>query len=68
MDKKMKLYEVEVTGTCLSSITISYPIEANSPEEAKEKAKEEFKAEIEQRNSVIEILGIEFGYMGVIKQ
>ena len=64
----MKLYEVEVTGTCLSSITISYPVEAENPYEARLKAKAQFKEEIAERNDVTEILNIEFGYMGVLKQ
>ena len=64
----MKVYEVEVTGDCLASITKSYSVKASNPDEARLKAKEEFKADIEERNDVIEILNIEFGYTGVLKQ
>lgn len=64
----MKLYEVEVTGDCLTSITKSYSVEANNPYSARLKAKEEFKADIEARNDVTEVLNIEFGYTGVLKQ
>ena len=64
----MKLYEVEVTGTCLSSITISYPVEADNPYEARLKAKAQFKDDIAKRNDVTEILNMKFGYMGVFKQ
>lgn len=63
-----KIYEVEVTGTCLTSITISYPIEADSADEAKEKASKMFKEEVDNKNNVIEILNIEHGYVGVIKE
>ena len=64
----MKLYEVEVTGTCLMSVTISYPVEANSVDEAKTEASRIFKEEVDSRNNVIEILNIEHGYIGVIKE
>ena len=64
----MKVYEVEVTGDCLASITKSYSVEAENAYEARLKAKEEFKADIEARNDVSEILNIEFGYTGVLKQ
>lgn len=64
----MKLYEVEVTGDCCTSITKSYAIEANNFYEARLKAKEEFKSDIEARNDVIEVLSITFGYTGVLKQ
>ena len=66
--KDMKLYEVEVTADCVASITKSYAVEANNPYEARLKAKEEMKADIERRNDVTEILNIEFGYTGVLKQ
>lgn len=64
----MKLYEVEVTGDCFISITKSYAIEANNSYEARLKAKEEFKSDIEARNDVIEVLSTTFGYTGVLKQ
>lgn len=64
----MKLYEVEVTADCIASITKSYSIEASNPYEAQLKAKEEMKADIEMCNDVTEILNIEFGYTGVLKQ
>ena len=64
----MKVYEVEVTGDCLVSITRSYSVKASNSYEARLKAKEEFKADIEARNDVTEILNIEFGYTGVLKQ
>lgn len=64
----MKTYEIEITADCIASITKSYAVEANNPYEARLKAKEELKADIEMRNDVTEILNIEFGYMGVLKQ
>lgn len=60
----MKLYEVEVTGDCVASITKSYAVEANNSYEARLKAKEEFKADVEARNNVTEVLSITFGYTG----
>lgn len=65
---KLHVYEVEVTGDCLASITKSYAVEANNSYEARLKAKEEFKADIEARNDVTEVLNITFGYTGVLKQ
>ena len=64
----MKLYEVEVTANVTSSVTKAYPIEANSMDEAKAKAREQFEDEMEIDNSVIKVRNIEFGYIGVLKQ
>lgn len=64
---KLHVYEVEVTGECISSITMNYAVEANNLYEARLEAKEKFKADIEARNDVTEVLNIEFGYMGVLK-
>jgi hypothetical protein len=64
----MKIYEIEVTADVTSSVTKAYPIEANSMDEAKAKAREQFEEEMEIDNSVIKVRNIEFGYTGVFKQ
>ena len=64
----MTVYEVEVTANVTSSVTKAYPIEANSMDEAKAKAREQFEDEMEIDNSVIKVRDIEFGYIGVLKQ
>ena len=64
----MTVYEVEVTANVTSSVTKAYPIEANSMDEAKAKAREQFEDEMEIDNSVIKVRDIEFGYTGVLKQ
>lgn len=64
----MKLYEVEVTGDCVASITKIYAVEANNSYEARLKAKAEFKTDVEAHNDVTAVLNVTFGYTGVFKQ
>ena len=64
----MKVYEIEITADVTSSVTKAYPIEANSIDEAKARAREQFEEEMEIDNSVVKVRNIEFGYMGELKQ
>lgn len=61
-----KVYEIEITAEVKSSITKSYPIEADTEEEAKAKAKEWLIDDLEKDNNVMSIDTIEYGYTGVL--
>ena len=61
-----KVYEIEITAEVKCSITKSYPIEADTEEEAKVKAKEWLLDDLEKDNNMISINAIEYGYTGVL--
>lgn len=61
-----KVYEIEITAEVKYSITKSYPIEADTKEEAKARAKEWLIDDLEEDNNVMSIDKIEYGYTGVL--
>lgn len=61
-----KVYEIEITAEVKCSITKSYPIEADTEEEAKARAKEWLIDDLEEDNNVMSIDKIEYGYTAVL--
>lgn len=64
----MKTFEVEVTAMVTISITKSFPVEAETIEEAKLLANKMYQDEIDDEYGYADYDEVEYGYIGVLKQ